>query len=103
MRKNTYNLKSIMVKAWALFKANMGTFADCLRKAWADAKAFVFALKNSLIEEEVHTWFGWKELGYEVKHESTNVFQIVVSDPKTKSGTRVLSFFSKSQVAPIEG
>ena len=100
--KKTYNLSSIMKKAWTLFKANIGTFAECLKKAWADAKAFINALKDSLIEEEVHTWFGWKELGFEVIHESKNVFQIVVSDPKTKSGTRVLSYFTKSQVQPIE-
>lgn len=91
-----------MKKAWTLFKANIGTFAECLKKAWEDAKAFVTALKNSLIDEEVHTWFGWKELGYEVIHESKNVFQVVVSDAKTKSGTRTLSYFTKSQVQPIE-
>ena len=102
MMNKTYNLSNIMKKAWTLFKANIGTFSQCLKKAWADAKAFVVALRNSLIEEEVHTWFGWKELGYEVKHESKNVFQITVSDPKTKSGTRVISYFTKSQVAPIE-
>lgn len=106
MKKNitnkTYNKANIMSKAWSLFKATTKTFADCLRQAWADAKAYVKAIKENLIEEEVHTWFGWKELGYEVIHESKNVFQITVADPKTKSGTRVLSFFTKSQVQPME-
>ena len=98
----TYNLSNIMKKAWTLFKANIGTFAECLKKAWADAKAFVQALRASLVEEEVHTWYGWKELGYEVIHESKNVFQVAVNDPKTKTGMRTLSYFTKSQVQPIE-
>lgn len=98
MIKRTYNLSNIMKKAWVLFNANVGTFAECLKKAWADAKAFVEAIRNHFIEEEVHTWFGWKELGFEVIHDSKNVFQITVSDPKTKSGTRVLSYFTRSQV-----
>ena len=98
MVKTTYNLSSIMKKAWQLFNADMGTFSECLVKAWEDAKAFVNAVSSHFISEEVHTWYGWKELGYEVIHESKNVFQITVSDPKTKSGKRVLSYFTKSQV-----
>lgn len=101
MRNHTYNLRNIMKKAWELFRATTKSFAECLRRAWRDAKAFAAALKNSLVDEEVHTWFGWRELGFEVIHESKNVFQIEVADPKTKKGTRILSFFAKSQVAPI--
>lgn len=101
MTKKTYNLSNIMKKAWQLFNANVGSFAECLTKAWADAKAFVEAVSNNFIEEEVHTWYGWKVLGFEVIHESKSVFQITVNDPKTKSGTRVLSYFAKSQVQPI--
>ena len=102
MMNKTYNLKQIMKKAWILFNSTSNTFSECLKQSWADAKAFLNALRESLIEEEVHTWYGWKQLGYEVIHESKTVFQITVSDPKTKSGTRVLSYFTKSQVQPIE-
>ena len=102
MMNKAYNLSNIMKKAWNLFKATEKTFSECLKQAWKDAKAFINALRNSLIDEEVHTWYGWKELGYEVIHESKNVFQITVADPKTKSGTRVLSYFAKSQVQPLE-
>lgn len=102
MTKRVYNLSNIMKKAWNLFKAGYGTFAKCLKQAWVDAKAFVKALKDSLVTEEVHTWYGWKELGYEVIHESVNVFQVVVSDANTKNGTRKLSYFTKSQVQPIQ-
>ena len=102
MMRKTYNLSRIMKKAWELFRANFGGFAECLKRAWEDAKAFVNALRDNLIEEEVHTWYGWKELGYEVIHDSKNVFQITVADTKTKSGTRVLSYFTKSQVRVYE-
>ena len=101
MIKRTYNLSSIMRNAWKLFDETTDTFAECLVKAWADAKAFVNAIQQNFITEEVHTWYGWKELGYEVIHESKNVFQITVNDPKTKSGKRILSYFTKSQVTPI--
>ena len=102
MTKRTYNLSNIMKKAWTLFKATGKAFAQCLRQAWIEAKAFIAALRKAMITEEVHTWYGWKELGYEVIHESKNVFQITVEDPNTKKGTRVLSYFTKSQVQPIE-
>ena len=101
MMKTRYNLSNIMKRAWQLFNATTDTFAECLKKAWADDKAFFEAIRKNLIFEEVHTWYGWKELGFEVIHESKNVFQITVSDPKTKSGTRVLSYFTKSQVVPL--
>ena len=101
MTKRTYNLSNIMKKAWKLFNSNANTFAECLTQAWADAKAFADAVSKNFIEEEVHTWYGWKELGYEVIHESKAVFQITVSDTRTKSGTRVLSYFTKSQVQHI--
>ena len=101
MTRTNYNLSNIMKKAWQLFNAGVGTFAECLKKAWADAKAFITAIQQNFITEEVHTWYGWKELGFEVVHESKNVFQITVTDPKTKSGTRVLSYFTKSQVQPV--
>ena len=33
-----YNRSEIMKNAWTMFKNNMGTFADCLKKAWEKAK-----------------------------------------------------------------
>lgn len=33
-----YNLSKIMKDAWNLFREKFGSFADCLRKAWAIAK-----------------------------------------------------------------
>lgn len=97
--KRNYNLSNIMKKAWELFNANLGTFSECLKKAWEDAKAFVNAAKD--IAEEVHTWFGWKMLEKEVMHESKALFQIIVSDAKTKNHTRVISYFGESQVQDL--
>lgn len=99
--KNTYNLAKIMNKAWELFRATGNTFAECLVQAWAEAKAFVQAINEAGVTEEVHTWYVWKLMGYEVEHGSKNVFQITVADPKTKTGKRVISFFTKSQVHMI--
>lgn len=35
----TYNLHEIMCKAWKLFRKGIGTFAECLHRAWNSAKA----------------------------------------------------------------
>ena len=49
MARTNYNLSNIMKKAWQLFDADVGTFAECLKKAWADAKAFTDAIRNHFI------------------------------------------------------
>ena len=94
MRK--YNRSEIMKKAWAVAKARGVAFADALRRAWADAKAIARALA---VVGEAKTWYGWKERGFEVIHGSKAIFQITVADPKTKNGERVISFFTRAQVA----
>ena len=39
MKKSKYNLPKIMRNAWYMFKVNLyKTFAEALRKAWANAK-----------------------------------------------------------------
>ena len=78
------------------------TFAEALRLAWANAKAHNAAKENAGITEETHTWAGWRDLGYEVIHESKALYRAILSDPATKSGTRVVSYFGSTQVQPIE-
>lgn len=108
-----YNMKSIMVKAWALFrkaaKKAAITFSEALKLAWKWAKvqasnaAKVEATAAALgIEEEFHSWYGWQQLGRMVIHTSVAAFQVLLDDPTTKSGTRVQSYFvySDTQVAP---
>lgn len=99
---NKYNLGGIMRAAWRFFRKGVSTFSLALRMAWANAKAQNAAKAAAAITEETHTWYGWKELGYEVIHESKCLYQAVLSDPATKSGTRRTSYFGLSQVQPIE-
>ena len=97
-----YNLSSIMRAAWTFFRKGISSFSLALRMAWANAKTQNAAKATAEITEETHTWYGWKELGYEVIHESKCLYQAVLSDPATKSGTRRTSYFGLSQVQPIE-
>ena len=97
-----YNLKSIMSAAWKIFRKGIQSFAVALRMAWANAKAHNTAKAEAGISEETHTWSGWKSLGYEVIHESKALYKAILSDPATKSGTRVTCYFGASQVQPIE-
>ena len=96
-----YDLSSIMKAAWGIFRKGVASFAVALRMAWANAKTHNTAKAESGITAEPHTWYGWKALGYEVIHESKALYQVVISDPSTKSGTRKTSYFGLSQVQPI--
>lgn len=98
MRK--YNLRSIMKKAWDIFRATGKKFAECLHLAWFSVKSVQEARESAGITEEAHTWFGWKRMGMEVIHESKALFKAIVFDHKTKSGTRMISYFGASQVHP---
>ena len=77
-----FDLRAIMKKAWKLFrKASDLTFGECLHRAWLSAKAEEVNAKRieaaklaAGIVEEVNTWAGWKQLGYEVIHGSKALF-----------------------------
>lgn len=97
-----YNLSNIMSAAWKIFRKGVESFAVALRMAWANAKAHNAAKAEAGISEETHTWAGWRDLGYEVIHESKCLYKAVVDDPSTKSGKRVTCYFGASQVRPIE-
>lgn len=96
-----YSKRSIMHTAWNLFRKGAETFAAALRMAWANAKAAAAAKTAAEVTEETHTWAGWRELGYEVIHESKALYRATLSDPATKSGTRITCYFGKSHVQPI--
>ena len=97
-----YDRKSIMAAAWKIFRKGVQSFGAALRMAWANAKAHRAAKAAAGISEETHTWSGWKRLGYEVAHGSKALFQAVIIEPATKSGTRKTSYFGLSQVQAIE-
>ena len=96
-----YDLSGIMRAAWGIFRKGVASFSVALRMAWANAKTHSTAKPAAGITEETHTWYGWKELGYEVIHESKALYQAVIADPATKSGTRKAAYFGLSQVHPI--
>ena len=98
---NKYNLRSIMRAAWRLYRSGTDSFSLTLRRTWANEKARHAAQEAAGIEEESHTWAGWKKLGYEVRHQSKAIYQAAITDPATKSGTRKTSYFGRSQVQPI--
>ena len=96
-----YHLSSIMRAAWRLYRKGADSFSVALRMAWANEKARHAAQEAAGIAEEAHTWAGWQRLGYEVRHESRAMYQTIITDPGTKSGTRLASYFGRSQVQPI--
>ena len=91
----------VMRTAWNLFRMGVKSFSDALKMAWANVKAELAAKREAGITEETHTWYGWKELGYEVTHESKALFKAVLADLKTRSGSRVVAYFGASQVKEV--
>ena len=96
-----YNLSQIMSAAWRFYRKGNQTFAQALRLAWANAKAHSTAKAAAGVTGETHTWSGWRQLGYEVAHGSKAMYQVILADPATRSGTRAVSYFGSSQVRPI--
>lgn len=105
----TYNLHEIMCKAWKLFRKGIGTFAECLHRAWNSAKAepinaqrIAEARQSAGVTEQVNTWAGWKAAGYEVQHGAKALFQaILIHATKGDTATYRASFFGRSQVQPM--
>lgn len=105
----TYNLHEIMCKAWKLFRKGIGTFAECLHRAWNSAKAepinaqrIAEARQSAGVTEQVNTWAGWKAAGYEVVHGSKSLFQAaLIHASKGDTATYRASFFGRSQVQPM--
>ena len=96
-----YDLSKIMSAAWKIFRKGVQCFAQALRMAWANAKTHNAAKAEAGISEETHTWAGWRDLGYEVTHESKALYKAILADPTTKTGSRVTCYFGASQVQPI--
>ena len=96
-----YNLSHIMRSAWSIFRKGVKSFSEALRMAWSNAKSHDTAKEAAGINEETHTWSGWRNIGYEVIHKSKALYKAIISDPATKSGTRTMCYFGASQVQPI--
>ena len=105
-----YDLRKIMLRAWRIYRKGEGlSFAECLHRAWITAKAEpvnaerVEAAKAAAgIIEEVKTWAGWKEAGFEVLHGSKRLFSVdLIHGSKGDGAIYKASFFGASQVQPI--
>ena len=104
-----YNLSSIMSKAWELFRKLGISFSECLRRAWAAAKAepvnaarIADAKAAAGIAEEVNTWAGWQRLGYEVQHGSKALFGVdLIWAVRGTGAVYKARFFGASQVAAV--
>lgn len=96
----TYNKGAIMRKAHKFFAdGRMGTFSECLRKAWENAKEYKRLSEE--VGEEVHTWYGWTQLGREVIHEEHNVGQAEMWETLKKKVRTVKSYFTYKQTCEL--
>lgn len=108
-----YNLRAIMSAAWRIFR-NLSvkikiTFSEALHRAWLSAKAH--PINDKRIEEakaaagvleDVKTWHGWKEAGFEVIHGSKALFSVDLIWGSHGDGTTYKAcFFGASQVQAI--
>lgn len=104
-----YDYAKIMGRAWELFRKLGGDFAECLRRAWAAAKAepvnaarIAAAQVAAGIAEEVNTWAGWQKRGYEVKHGSKALFGVdLIWATKGAGAVYKARFFGASQVTAL--
>lgn len=104
-----YNLRSIMLKAWDIFRKMCVTFAEALHRAWLSAKAvpvnaerIAEAKAAAGITEECRTWSEWKKAGYEVIHGSKALFGCdLIYGSKGDGAIYRARFFGRSQVQAI--
>ena len=106
-----YNLRNIMLQAWAIFRKATGklAFGEALHRAWLSAKAAtvnaarIEAAKAAAgVQEQTETWAGWKALGFEVIHGSKALFGAdLIWGSKGDGAIYKARFFGASQVQPI--
>lgn len=104
-----WNLSEIMSHAWRIFRKLEISFAEALHRAWISAKAHpvnaerIEAAKQAAgIVEEVRTWSGWREAGFEVQHGSKALFGVdLIYGSKGDGAIYKARFFGASQVQPI--
>ena len=104
-----WNLSEIMSHAWRIFRKLEISFAEALHRAWISAKAQpvnaerIEAAKQAAgIVEEVRTWSGWREAGFEVQHGSKALFGVdLIYGSKGDGAIYKARFFGASQVQPV--
>ena len=105
-----YDLSRIMLRAWRLYRKTEGlSFGEALHRSWISAKAepvnaerIETAKQEAGIVEEVKTWSGWKEAGFEVIHGSKALFGCdLIHGSKGDGATYKARFFGASQVQAV--
>jgi len=104
-----YDLKGIMRRAWKNFRKGGLSFAEALHRAWLSAKAepvnaqrITEAAEAAGVTEEVKTWSGWRDAGFEVIHGSKALFGCdLIWGSKGDGATYKARFFGASQVQAI--
>lgn len=104
-----YNLSQIMTTAWKLFHKLEITFSEALHRAWMSAKAAPVnaqriedAKAAAGVTEEINTWSGWRDAGFEVIHGSKALFGCnLIYASKGDGAVYKARFFGASQVQAI--
>ncbi len=104
-----YNLREIMLRAWANFRKGGITFGEALHRSWLSEKAAPVnaaiieeAKAEAGIEEECRTWSEWKKLGFEVIHGSKALFGCdLIYGAKGDGAIYKARFFGLSQVQAV--
>ncbi|MGN0983067.1 MAG: hypothetical protein ACI4O0_09275 [Candidatus Limivicinus sp.] len=104
-----WNLSEIMSHAWRIFRKLEISFAEALHRAWISAKSQpvnaerIEAAKAAAgITEEVKTWSGWRDAGFEVQHGSKALFGVdLIYGSKGDGAIYKARFFGASQVQPV--
>ena len=96
----SYNKTTIMRTAHKFYAdGRFGTFGECLRKAWENARALK-ALSEA-VGEEIHTWYEWTLLGREVIHEQKTVAQLEVWGILKRGIRTIKSYFTYEQTCEL--
>ena len=99
-----------MLRAWRLYRKTEGlSFGEALHRSWISAKAepvnaerIEAAKQEAGIVEEVKTWSGWKEAGFEVIHGSKALFGCdLIHGSKGDGAIYKARFFGASQVQAV--
>lgn len=99
-RKVSFNKVKIMTEAHKFFRdGRFGDFAECLRKAWQNAKAIKAFLEG--LAEVAHTWYDWTLVGREVRHNEKCIGQVEVWAVLKKGIRTVKSFFTFRQTVEL--
>ena len=98
-----YDLSKIMLKAWRLYRKTEGlNFWISAKAEPVNAERIEAAKQEAGIVEEVKTWSGWKDAGFEVQHGSRAVFAVSLIHGSRGDGKSYrASFFTRSQVQAV--